>query len=117
MLPGLSIWCRYESEEFSQHALGRWHALHSRIQFDRLPEGARCRFEDALNDMMGVAAVMTENVQIECAAGCHGPPELFREWCWKSAERLGGNVGLPDQKRSAAKIDCGGHQRFIHRHG
>src|SRR5437763_8910303 len=52
-----------------QHALGGRHAGHARIDLDGLAECPSGGFEDRFDDVMRVAAVMTEDVQVESPLG------------------------------------------------
>src|SRR5580704_9209304 len=64
-------------DQYSKHALGRRHAGHAWINFDGLAQGPGRRLENRLDDVMRVAAVVTEDVQGEGPRRRNGPPELL----------------------------------------
>src|SRR3954470_9823725 len=80
----------------SEYALGGRHASHARVGLDGLAEGAGGGLEGALDDVVGVAAVVADDVQGEGAAGGGGAPELLGQAGAEGAEQLRRYLRLPD---------------------
>jgi len=81
-----------------QHAFSGRNTDHSRIKFQGLAKGPGGGFEDAFHNMMGVLAVVTENVQIEGAMSGHGSPKFFGERGVEGAQHLRWNTACQTQK-------------------
>jgi hypothetical protein len=79
-----------------------------------LPEGSGGRFKYALNNMMGVLAVVAKNVQIECAVRGDRSPKLLGQGRVKCPENLAWNHSLPNTEWSAAQVYCRGDEHLVH---
>ena len=72
-------------------------------------------FEDRFADVMAVAAVVHEDVQVAQCVGGEGAPEFFDELGVEIADFCGGKVGLHRQGEAAAEIERDRCECFVHR--
>src|SRR4029453_1839540 len=97
-----------------QRALSARHAGHPWVGFDRHPERAGSRFEDCLADVVAVAAIVHQNVQIAEGVGGKGLPEILDQLAVEVANLGAGKFGLIDQEGAAREADRRPGERAFH---
>jgi subtilisin family serine protease len=89
----------------SSNSLGAGHPGDPRVGVRRRPsQRAGGGFEDRLADVMAVAAVVQQDVQIAQRVGRHGLPEIFDQFAVERADLRRGKLGLENQEVAAAQI-------------
>ena len=89
----------------AQRAFRARHAGHARIGFDGHPQRAGRGFEDRFGDVVAVAAVVHEHVQIAQRVGGDGLPKILDQfavevadlWDWESALETPRSSGRSDR--------------------
>ena len=104
------------SDASVQRALRARHAGHARVGFDGHPQAPGGRFEDRFADVVAVAAVVHEDVQVAQRVGGEGLPEFFDQFAVEVADLGRREIGAEDADREpAAQIDRHRGQRLFHR--
>lgn len=97
-----------------EHSFGAGDTGLSGIDFDRVSEGSGDTFEDGFDDMVAIASVVEEDVEIAgCGAG-KGLPKFLDEFGVEGADLGRGDFGEEDEVASSAEIDGGGDEGFVH---
>jgi hypothetical protein len=96
-----------------QHALRARYAGLPGVDFHRGAERAGGGLEDAFGDVVAVAAVVEDDVQVAQRVGREGLPEIEDQFAVEVADFGRGEVGLEDEVRPAAEVDGGGDERFF----
>ena len=85
------------------------------IDFHGSAERAGGGLENAFGDVVAVAAVVEDDVQVAQRVGREGLPEIEDQFAVEVADFRRGEVGLEDEVRPAAEVDGRGDERFFHR--
>lgn len=100
-----------------QRSLRRRNARLTRIDSYRLPERPRRCLENALGNVMAVAAVMQHKMQVQQRIRRDGLPKLADELRIKIADLLSRKFDPVDKPDSPAEVERGCDQRLFHRQG
>jgi hypothetical protein len=98
-----------------QRALGARHAGNSRVGLDGHAQRPGGRLKNRLGNVMAIAAIMHDDVQIALGVRRKGLPEIGNKLGIELADFLCGELGLKNEKRTAAEIERNGRKRFVHR--
>src|SRR5581483_2167879 len=85
----------------SEGPLGRGDAGAARVRLDGLAQSAGGRLEDALDDVVRVAAVVQDDVQGQGPAGRNRPPELLGQLGIEGPQGLQRHLRAPDAEGPA----------------
>ena len=98
-----------------QRALRGRDARLTRINRDRLPQGACGAFEAAFRDVMAVVPVMQQQVQVHSRVRRNRFPKDFDQLAVEIANLLGREFDAIDERHAAAEINGARDQRLFHR--
>ncbi len=100
-----------------QDPFGAGDRVGSGIVFGRHPDRAGGRLEDAFGDVVGVASVVKDDVEVALRVGGERLPEVFDEFAVEGPDFWGGYRGVILERVAAAEIDGGGDEALVHRKG
>src|SRR4051812_18460453 len=83
------------------------------VGFESHSQGTSRSFEDRFADVVAVAAVVHEDVQVAERAFGEGVPEFFDQFAVEVADLRGRNIGVKRHRETAAQIDCDSGKRFV----
>src|SRR5271166_3213268 len=99
----------------SKHALGGRNLGRSGVGFRSLANGMCQALEDRLADVVGVAAVVQDHVEIHATLRADGVPEIGDQLAVERADLGCRHGSVPDEEWPAPKVHGTGRQCLVHR--